>query len=337
MSQEPEAESRAEADTEMSADEVASKTQDLLLDLYDDRLLNDCHEALSAGRVEEAMQALGTGLNERYLDSSGPEWKSFVQLCLAHPIRELLHQDPFTSRAFLKPRGYPGDAVLLDFIYGVDDDRGPPEGTSDLGSQIFQFTTRTALCNDMRLQARMIAGMIDTRAENADSTEVLAVAAGHLREADLSAAFARKKISRWVAFDSDTESLSEVRQSFGGNGVETLAGTVRRLVAGKVQPGTFDVIYSTGLYGYLEQPVAKRLTMQLFDMLRPGGRLLIAVILTDVSGRGYMESFMDWQLNYRTRDLAEELAGDIDPALTSDVRLTTEGFHHLAILDISKP
>jgi len=36
-----------------------------------------------------------------------------VKTCVEHPIRELIHEDPFTRRAFEKPRGYDGDTELL--------------------------------------------------------------------------------------------------------------------------------------------------------------------------------------------------------------------------------
>lgn len=42
-----------------------------------------------------------------------------AQRCLSHFLRGLLHQDPFTYRAFSKPRGYAGDAVMTDYIYGL--------------------------------------------------------------------------------------------------------------------------------------------------------------------------------------------------------------------------
>ena len=106
-------------------------------------------------------------------------------------------------------------------------------------------------------------------------------------------------------------------------GVETLAGTIRQLVAGKLQPGEFDLIYSTGLYGYLEQPIGQRVTTRLFDMLRPGGQLLIASFLTGLPECGYMESFMDWQLIYRSRDETLGLAAALDETLVDDIRLLT--------------
>lgn len=307
---------------EMSADEVADLTHDILLDLYDDTLLNDCHERLVAGEVPEALADLGAGLNERLQDSSEPEWNGFVKLCMAHPIRELLHQDPFTRRAYEKPRGYAGDAELLDFIYHVDDGKGPPEGTSELGIQIFEVTTRTTLCQRLRTWAQMVAEDIDQLAVDRNQPEILSVAAGHLREAQLSQALAKNQLGRWVAFDSDVDTLQRVRQSLGKHGVETQAGTVRQIVANKISLGQFDLIHATGLYGYLQQPIGQRLTTRLFEMLRPGGTLLIANFSEDIGERGYLESFMDWHLNYRSQAAIMDLAADIDETQVGDVRLS---------------
>ncbi len=79
---------------------------------------------------------------------------------------------------------------------------------------------------------------------------------------------------------------------------------VRDLLArGGDELGRFDLIYSAGLYDYLSEPIARRLTQRLLGMLRSKGRLLIANFLPGGSGRGYQELFMDWPLI--VRDAAE--------------------------------
>src|SRR5690349_16048527 len=44
-------------------------------------------------------------------------WTRSVPLVRVMPGFATFQEDPFTSHAYRRPRGYPGDAGLLDFIY----------------------------------------------------------------------------------------------------------------------------------------------------------------------------------------------------------------------------
>jgi hypothetical protein len=320
----------------MTRDKLASLLQDGLSDLYDDELLNSSYGQLEAGKIDVALRDLLRGLDERRSDSSDVEWKGFVQFCMLHPIRQLVHQDPFSLRAFAKPRGYAGDAELLDFIYEVDEGKGPPDDTSPLGRQIFQTTINSDLCKGVRSGARRVAEIVDRLAQEVDRPEVLALAAGHLREAYLCAALKQDRIDRWLALDSDTDTLTEVRRRYSARGVKTAAGTVRQIIAGKLSLGEFHFVYSTNLFNYLPQSLGKRLVAELFDRLRPGGQLLIGNFLTGMRGRGYLESFLDWHLIYRSLPDMLDLAMAIDQTRIREIRLQAEDLQNIVFLHVSK-
>jgi hypothetical protein len=320
-------------------DDLAGLREDqqaLLNDLYDDHLLTDCYQRLLDGDVKAAMRDLLDGLGERRANSSDTEWKDFVKLCMLHPIRELVHEDPFTRRAYEKPRGYAGDAELLDFIYGVDEGKDAPPGTSELGRQVFACTTRTPACEGVRCRARWIAERVDRVAMEFSKPDLLSVASGHLREAGLSGALRQRRLGRWVAFDADIDSLQEAHRSYGIYGVETVGGTVRQMLSGKKDLGQFDFIYSTGLYDYLRQSTAKRLTTRLFNMLRPQGHLVVANFLTGIEGRGYMESLMDWNLIYRNHSEMLDMAMALDQTRVRDIHLTVEDAYNVVFLHVTK-
>jgi len=50
----------------------------------------------------------------------------------------------------------------------------------------------------------------------------------------------------------------------------------------------------------------------MFDMLKPGGMLLVGNFLSDIDDIGYMESFMGWNLVFRTREEIAALAEEIE-------------------------
>src|SRR5215471_16334510 len=92
---------------------------------------------------------------------------------------------------------------------------------------------------------------------------VLAVAAGHLREAELSNALASGRLDRFVALDADAESLRDIAGHYAHLGVETVHASVRHLLARKIKLGSFDFIYAAGLYDYLSENTAQVLSARL--------------------------------------------------------------------------
>jgi hypothetical protein len=251
-------------------------------------------------------------------------------------LRDLLHQDPFTLRAFSKPRGYAGDAVLLDFIYGREEGWPPPDGITDLGRTIFEYLTATPACEGVRARRACVASMVDRLMEEGRRPHVLSIAAGHFREANLCTAVKRKKFGRFVALDADLESIKEIDRCYGRFGVETCAVSIRQLLTQKLQLGQFDVVYSTGLFDYLQQTTAQRLTSVMFQMLRPGGRLVVANFLPGIPDIGYMESYMDWKLIYRTRHEMVEISADIPQPRIRDIRIFTEENQNIIFLQVAK-
>jgi extracellular factor (EF) 3-hydroxypalmitic acid methyl ester biosynthesis protein len=293
-------------------------------------------QQVDAGQVYAAMDTLCCGLQVQRLRMSETEWAEYVGLCLSHPLRKLVHLDPFTERAFRKPRGYAGDAQLLDFIYGREEQWPIPAGTSPLGRVIFDYTTAAPAPDGVRARREFIANVLDDLPEEVRKPAVLSVAAGHLREAILSAAVKRRKFGRFVALDADPESLEEVKRCYGFYGVEVVPASIRRIFTGKLDLGSFDLVYSTGLFDYLSQAVAQQLTWSLFQKVHPRGRLLLANFLPGIRDIGYMESYMGWKLIYRTRQEMLDVAARIPEAEVRDIRLFSEENQNILFLQITR-
>jgi hypothetical protein len=306
----------------------------------DTAVLDEALRRLQVGEsVSPTIDALFHDLYSVYQTATPEAWRTFaVETCRKHPLMALVHQDPFTSRAYRKPRGYAGDAVMLDFIYGPEDGLRLPDldEATGLGRQICAYTANGTAARAVRARRRMLIEKLNAVAANKSQPHVLSVACGHLREAKRCAAFLEGRIGRYVALDQDQASLAQVERELGLSGVETVHASVRDLLIGRTNLSHFDLIYVSGLYDYLSQRVAQQLSAALFDLLNTGGHLVITNCLPDLDNMAYMEAFMDWWLIYRTREQLTALAETLPPQLVETVRLYTEENQVIAFLDVTR-
>jgi SAM-dependent methyltransferase len=151
---------------------------------------------------------------------------------------------------------------------------------------------------------------LDELAGRANMPRVLSVACGHLREAQRSRAVLAGRLGECIAFDQDADSLAVVDREQAHHRVRATQGTVRGLLNGTTL-SDFDLIYSAGLYDYLVDSVASRLTAVLYSMLRPGGRLLIANFSPELPDVAYMDVVMDWRLIHRDEARMERLVDQL--------------------------
>jgi extracellular factor (EF) 3-hydroxypalmitic acid methyl ester biosynthesis protein len=288
-----------------------------------DRVYDCLREGPAHWQVHEALDELFNGLHTKKHAGCEIQWRDYIEQCRQHPIKELLHQDPFTFRAYAKPRGYAGDAELLDYIYGCEE-RWPVPQATPLGQQIFDYTTLAAASEGVRSRRGFVATYIDRMVEKISRPRILSIASGHLREASLAASVKRKKFGRFTALDSDAISLQQVHRDYAWYGIDTVAASIRELITGRLSLGRYDFVYSTGLFDYLGRTTGRRLVNVMFGMLRPGGRLLVANFLPGIRDDGYMEAFMDWHLVYRSRQEMIDLTMELPQAELGRITMFTE-------------
>lgn len=251
---------------------------------------------------------------------SQPEWRDAVQSLRSSSVFDTLQTDPYTRRAFTRPRGYAGDATMLDYLYRLH-----PEDTDDeldeKAWRIFLYTVNSNAGKAVRYRRTYLAQLIDETGANHHNARVLSIAAGHLREVELSAAVQEGKVSEIVALDQDAESLKRIEQDYSHLPIRTVQASVRHLLAGKAGMGHFHFVYAAGLFDYLEDSVATRLVERMWAMTHPGGRMMIANFLPDIPDAGYMEAFMDWWLIYRDEEQARKLFSTIAPAQIASMKV----------------
>ncbi|MBC8165193.1 MAG: class I SAM-dependent methyltransferase [Bryobacteraceae bacterium] len=277
--------------------------------------LNGITRAFEQGAGKEVFPGIWQGLTALRRELTASEWSEFGrQLREEHPMRDFVFQDPLTYRAFEKPRGYAGDAVMMDHLYGMYLGVDVFNEASEFGRELFRHIHHGSSGQAVRYRRHLIAELIDEAATRFDSAAVLAIASGHLREAELSLQLASGRVSQFVALDADAESLAEVRRCYTNLGIEAIHGSVRHLLAGKVAlDQKFHLVYAAGLFDYLQDNVAQALTARMWDLTAPGGTLLIPNFVPDHDDVAYMEAVMDWHLIYRDSEDMRSLLNRLDP------------------------
>ncbi len=217
----------------------------------------------------------------------------------------------FMERTNLKPRGYAGDATMMQMIY---DDRyeGAWAFNKLMHRHPVQHPAATAVRNRRVLVPRLLKAHLAKSA--ADPFKVLSVACGPARELeDILVGGVDPQRLELTLLDQDDEALASARATIERTSkprkltmVNDSVRTLLRERAAAERWGRFDFIYSMGMFDYLTPPVAKALLARLYELLAPGGALVVGNYHVKNSSRFYMAYWLDWVLYYRTE---EELAG----------------------------
>jgi SAM-dependent methyltransferase len=230
-------------------------------------------------------------------------------------LHELLMRVPWMRRARDKPLGYPGDYEVMNHVYG-DGFGGATLFDRALGLSF--LCTPAALAVRARkdlVKARLAALLDDPATDRERPLRVLSIAAGPAQEI-FELLGERRRLARpveIVLFDQDKRALSyaygRLRGLAGAGGahgerarIVYLHDSIKRLLLGADVfggEGPFDVVYSCGLFDYLQARTAIALARSLYARVAPGGTLYVGNMVPANPSRWFMELHLDWFLVYR--------------------------------------
>jgi hypothetical protein len=296
------------------------------------QVFDSSRDAIVAGDVHSGMAALRASLRELRSQLPASDWLLLGDQARRHPLHSLLLESPFTRRAYEKPRGYAGDAVLMDLIYGMTT---PGDDLSALGGMLYGYEFDSPCFQSVRTRRAILAREIDSVAATRPDARVLSVASGHLREIEWSRA-ARAGAVTITALDQDRDSLACIDCHYRRYRVSTIPATIGELLRRSIRLPSFDLAYAAGLYDYLEDDLARTLTAALFRLIGSGGRLLIANFTPATHDAAFMETFMDWRLVYRTPEAVRELAAAIPPSDIATIDQFCDDNQHVTYMRLVK-
>lgn len=260
-------------------------------------ILNNTLEDFKQENYVSASHQLVMSLGKLSAKCSSDEFQEWIKgHCLAHPVAKYFLQTPVTNRCFTKPKGYAGDATLIDYIYLKEN---LTEYTDDTSQKIHDAICQATSCDSVRERAKFFGNQISQLSKQKNrKISAISIASGHLRELDHVENF-EDKVYHFIGLDQDADSNVEARRSYPYKGLTVLDESIKYVLAGKLAPESFDLVYSAGLFDYLEEKLAARMTRRMFDLVAPGGTMIIPNFAKGIIERGYMETFMDWYLIYR--------------------------------------
>ena len=291
-------------------------------------------EQMRSGLAYEAMDGLVAHLHAQRAGMPTRVWRHYAtKILLRHPLKDLLHRDPFTLHAYTKPYGYAGDAMLVDMAYTG---RHGAAVVDAIGEAVFRYIVDGALARALRNRRRRLAMAIDEAVRARADARVLVLGAGLLREIELVRTLGEGFAGEIVAVDQDEDCLAVIEYTYAARGVRKLYVPLDRLLAGQPRLRGFDLVYAAGLFDRLAQESAQTLAERMFEMLNPHGRLLIANLAPDLADAGYLESYMDWHPVYRGQHDMLGLIAGIARAEVADIDLSFDAMRSMSYLIVRR-
>ena len=237
-------------------------------------------------------------------------------------------RSPILARTNLKPRGYNGDSEMMQMIY-----KDEYQGESTFGRILHKYSIGRPAAQAVRNRRVEVATRLrryaDCHAGDAqDRIRVLSVACGPALEIqDVLRSPEDARRFHFSLLDQDDLALLEVaglvekiEDSIGAKvSVDFIQDSVRTMIVSrelKDRWGTFDFIYSMGLFDYLTAPVATAVIKNLYKLLKPDGEMIIGNFASGNPTRYFMEYWHDWKLIYRTEEELLRLASNLPGAAT---------------------
>ncbi len=182
------------------------------------------------------------------------------------------------NRALTWPQGYPGDYKTLEAIY-----KNTPQSTG-IGFYLDKYFLSTELAVAIRGRKETVKRLLLDELSKRKNARILDIACGSCRElVEISPDIeANNAYITCIDLDGDALAFSAARLSTTGISMDRF--TFRRYNALKMishdrnlkEFGMQDIIYSTGLYDYLESAVLVRMFKALSQLLNPGGTMIIS-------------------------------------------------------------
>jgi extracellular factor (EF) 3-hydroxypalmitic acid methyl ester biosynthesis protein len=237
-------------------------------------------------------------------------------------LGSLLATSPFLNRARTKPLGYAGDYEMMNMLY-----REHAEGTSLFGKALNLYATQSPVAqaniNRIEFLGRKIEAALASRP--GERVRIASVGCGPAQEIQTFLT-KRPELGRYLEvalIDQEERAISYCERVLAPLAARTHARvrvireSVRRLLTDKRLAhtlGACELIYSAGLFDYLNDRTFEALIGTLYSAVAKGGVLAIGNVAALNPDRFAMEYFTEWYLNHRSPEELRARTHALSPA-----------------------
>lgn len=245
--------------------------------------------------------------------------KEFTEVVLTPELRG----GAIWDRSYAKPLGYPGDFGIMNQVYDWE-----RVGADAYAMLLHRVGLEVAECIKTRMElVRSEIGKVITSTDGR-AARIMSLGCGSAREMETWLARSRTALPRAEFTLIDQEQLAldyayraaypHIIRSGDRCRLNCLHISFVDLLRGNSEMQNVppqDLVYSVGLLDYLTDRRAAGLVRRLFELLIPGGLLIVGNMNeTPLSNLWPMEFITDWSLHYRTEQQMLSWAEGLDPA-----------------------
>jgi len=219
-----------------------------------------------------------------------------------------------TERAYFKPNGYAGDFQMIEMMY-----QNQPSGDGKIGKLVDAWLLNRPPCKAVRGRRKFLAQKIEAISRNVlmvkEKVNIMNLACGPSRELfDFIKEFPDNHKVHALCLDIDPQALrysDKMSKSFThkakvsflkDNLIKWALGTSTQNIEKQ------EIIYSGGLFDYLDDDLFLMLANRCHNSLNPGGVLMIGNFRPNPD-KIFMDHLLEWRLIYREAEELTQLFG----------------------------
>ncbi|MBV8755934.1 MAG: class I SAM-dependent methyltransferase [Deltaproteobacteria bacterium] len=223
-------------------------------------------------------------------------------------LASVMRRSAHAWRWYSKPRGYAGDYLTIARVYD-DEVTGDRPMDRVLDRCFLRLPATRAVQNRRQLVVGEIRNAIAAAAAEGRPARVTSLACGPAREVFdtfLELPEPSALVSTLVDFDAEAlEYCADERVRRGvAEDVHLVNANLIHVALGRrpLELEPQDLVYSIGLIDYFPDRIVVKLLDRLYDVLRPGGRVILGNFHPRNPTRAIMDHVLDWKLIHRDEE-----------------------------------